>query len=201
LEVDQIMTLEDEYVTSNGGATASQDSLSPLDQLQAGIGVYTFAAEFCAENRIVRAELTSPEGRLSDHLNSSAPSIEMRPTSLVDSATRTQVDLSGTFAHFSKAQLLFVIPLTEPQRPDGMNNPAWKPTSGQRCWAGIGPYRVVGIIHTDAGRDPSISLRLLDKQFLPLTDTSVVFPDGSTHTYPTVIINRHQVDVLALKEI
>ena len=81
------------------------------------------------------------------------------------------------------------------------SNPAWKPTTGQRCWAGIGPYRVIGIIHTDAGRDPSISLRLLDKQFVPLTDTSVVFPDGSTHAYPTVIINRYHLDVLALKDI
>jgi hypothetical protein len=64
----------------------------------------------------------------------------------------------------------------------------------------VGPYRVIGNLHTEAGRDPHIALRAFDKQFLPLTDVIVSYPDGATREYPAIIVNREHVDFLALKE-
>ena len=184
--------------------TAVRSPVQPAEQaagetsLDAGLNV--FSAEFYTEHRVISAELTSPEARLSDHLNSSAASVDLRPHSAAASGRDAPIDLTGSQALLAKDRLLFVIPVAEPTRPNGTANPAWKSTSTRRCWAGLGPYKVVGTVHTPGTHDTRIALRLLDKQFLPLTGASITFPDGSTHDYGAIIINRSHVDLFALQE-
>ena len=166
--------------------------------LHAGLNV--LKAEFYTEHRTIHAELTSPEGRLSDHLNSSATTVDLRPVSATPSGRGASIDLSGTNALLAKDRLLFVVPIAEPSRPRGAANPAWKSTGTRRCWAGLGPYKIVGTVHTPGDHDTRIALRLLDKQFLPLTDASITYPDGTTRDYGAIIINRSHVDLFALQE-
>ena len=96
--------------------------------------------------------------------------------------------------------MLFVVPLQEPERPAHAANAAWKPTMPRRCWAGLGPYTLSGTIHIQQGHDPAAHVRLFDKQFLPLTQARIKFPDGTVSTYGTVIVNRFHLDVVAIKD-
>lgn len=170
----------------------------PTPKRMPDTGLYTLAAEFFTEYRVIRAELTSPEMRLSDLLNSSTEGVNVRP-SVVREGTGP-VDLAGASGQLTKVRLLFVVPTREPTRLRIVENTSWKPTVKRPFWAGIGPYTLAGSMHAESDYDPSVAIRLLDKQFLPLTEVTVQFPDGRTASYPTVIVNRSHLDLLAMKE-
>ena len=170
-----------------------------LDQAGSDTGIYAFTSEFYTEHFVVQAKLSSPERRLSDHLNGALATVDVRPISAMQVGTGEAADLARSHAQITKARVLFVIPIAEPDRPAGQNNAAWKATSKYGAWAGVGPYSISATIHTDAGRDPQIALRLLDKQFLPFTGVSILFPNGETRKYPTIIVNRQHLDLLALE--
>ena len=170
-----------------------------LDRPGSDTGVHTFTSEFYTEHFIVQAKLSSPERRLSDQLNGALATVDVRPISALQVATGAGADLTRSHAQITKARVLFVIPIAEPERLVGQSNAAWKVTSKYAAWAGVGPYTISGTIHTDAGRDPSIALRLLDKQFLPFTAVSILFPSGETRKFPTIIVNRQHLDLLALE--
>lgn len=171
-----------------------------LDRPGTGNGVYAFTSEFYTEHFVVQTKLSSPERRLSDHLNGSLATVDVRPVSALQLSTGVAADLGRTHAQLTKVRILFVVPITEPERVSGQSNAAWKATSKYAAWAGVGPYSISGTIHTDAGRDPQIALRLLDKQFLPFTGVTIMFPDGDTKSFPTVIVNRQHLDLLALEQ-
>jgi hypothetical protein len=170
-----------------------------LDRPDLDSGVYAFTSEFYTEHFVVQAKLSIPERRLSDHLNGSVTTVDVRPVSALQLGTGVEADLGRSFAQLTKARILFVVPITEPDRPTGQSNAAWKATSKYGGWAGVGPYSISGTIHTDARRDPQIALRLLDKQFLPFTGVTIMFPDGETRNFPTILVNRQHLDLLALE--
>lgn len=170
-----------------------------IDRVGVDSGIFTFTSEFYTEHFVVHARLSSPERRLSDHLNGSVASVDIRPISALHVSTGVATELGRTHAQITKARILFVVPITEPERPKGQSNAAWKATSKYGAWAGVGPYSISGTIHTDAGRDPQIALRLLDKQFLPFTAVTIAFPNGETKHFPTIIVNRQYLDLLALE--
>src|SRR5579859_9279 len=89
-----------------------------ISQADVEQGLYTLEAEFVTEHLVIRGELSSPEGRLSDHLNSSTQSVEIRPTTVQRIFTGDRIDLAGAHAHVTKAHLLFIVPIAEPERPD-----------------------------------------------------------------------------------
>lgn len=159
---------------------------------------FTFIGDFFTVHRVVRAELSSAERRLSDHLNSSMPSTDIHPLST--DGGHGHVDLAAGVGQLMKTHLLLVVPLQEPARSQGVSQAAWKPTTQQPCWAGIGPYTISGTLHTEAGYAPLVALRMLDKQFFPLTNAALHCPDGTTNLYDTVIINRYHADVLVLED-
>ncbi|HEX8919239.1 MAG TPA: hypothetical protein VF898_12105 [Chloroflexota bacterium] len=173
---------------------------APVEEPLADHGPNSFSADFFTEYRIVRAELRSPEMRLSDHLNSTAGTVDMRPCDAIQSAGGFKVDLDGTHGTLTKSRILFVIPISEPPRPAGNANGAWKSTVTRSCWAGVGPYRLSGNIHTEAARDSTIALRQIDTQFIPLTDTTITFPDGTTRECSAIFINRAHLDLLTIKD-
>lgn len=161
--------------------------------------LYSFTAEFFTEHRIVQAELRSPEIRLSDHLNSTTATVDLRPSYVAKAHEAGHVDLGGLHGHLIKGRLLFVVPITEPDRPRGADNVAWKRTTAHMCWAGVGAYSIAGKIHTEAGVDPRMAQRLLDRRFLPLTEATMTFPDGSARACATVIVNCTHLDLLAVQ--
>jgi hypothetical protein len=162
------------------------------------LGTYTIHAEFFTEHLAVGGEISSPEARLSDLLNSSAPTLDMSPL-YVARAAGGQVDVAGRVAHVNKSRLLFVVPISEPPRPQGSRNAAWRETQKWRCWGALGAYSLVGTLHTDLGADPRFLLRLLDLQFAPFTAATVTFPNGTVRDYPVVIVNRHYLEFLSLR--
>jgi hypothetical protein len=162
-------------------------------------GLCTIHAEFITEHLSVGGEVSGPEARLSDVLNSSVPSVGFKPLSVTRGSIGGQIDLSGSYAHLTKSRLLFVVPVREPERTRGHGNAAWKQTAQRRCWVGIGPYSLVGTLHTEVGVDPRFYLRLMENQFIPIANAAITFPNGSVCDYPVVIVNRAHVDLLALR--
>ena len=161
-------------------------------------GVHSYVAEFYTEHLVVQARLTSPEIRLSDHLNSSVSTVDLRPLA-VTQRNGSQIDLSGSHAPVTKDRVLFVAPVSEPERLRGASNAAWRQTTKHSCWVGMGGYSLSGTLHLESGRDPHISMRMLDKQFLAATDVTVVAPDGVSRHFPALLVNRLHIDLLALK--
>src|SRR5947209_10007751 len=102
-----------------------------LDKDRAGIdsGVFAFTTEFYTDHFLVQAKLSSPERRLSDHLNGSVASVDIRPVSALQLKTGVSAELGRTYAQITKARILFVVPISEPDRPSGQSNAAWKATS------------------------------------------------------------------------
>lgn len=170
-----------------------------LDHAATDRGVWTFTSAFYTDHLVVQARLSSPERRLSDHLNGSRSTVELRPLSVWQRATGRTTEPAPSHGQLTKSRILFVVPLAEPDRPSGRRHAAWRATSQYHGWASVGPYSLHGTIHTDAGRDPQLALRLLDQPFLPVTGVTITFPDGQTHAVPTVIVNRHHLDLLALE--
>src|SRR5437588_10866204 len=108
--------------------------------------------EFYSEHFVIRGEVSSPETRLSDHLNGSTATFELTPTLVQRSVSGLRVNVAGSHAYIAKSHLLFVIPLLEPDR-SSTENSAWARTITHTCWAGFGRYSLVGKIHMEAGRD------------------------------------------------
>jgi len=162
--------------------------------------LYTFMAQFYTDHLIVHAELTSPEIRLSAHLNSSLPAVEVRPSHVDRIANGASIELDGSYGPLTKHGVLFVVPIAEPARPEGTANFAWKQTMTRRCWLSLGRHSLTGTIHMDVNRDARIALRLLEKKFIALTDVSIASPHGDTQDYRAVLVNREQIALLALRD-
>ena len=182
----------------------SQDartSASAINNSGVAEGLYAIEAAFYTDHLVIRGEIISPDMRLSDHLNSSVPSVEVRPLSMhrIDSGSR--VDFPSSHAHIYKAHLLFILPVSEPARPDRHNNAAWTRTTVKRCWAGVGRYTVHGQIHVEMGRDQRHILRSLDhRQFIPVTSATMVLPDGQVQDCNAIIVNRNALEMVALRD-
>lgn len=162
--------------------------------------LYTFTAQFYTDHVIVHAELTSPELRLSDHLNSSLAAVEVRPSRVDRISNNASVEFDGSYGPLTKHGVLFVVPIAEPARPQGTANFAWKQMMTRRCWLSLGRHSLTGTIHMDVSKDARIALRLLEKKFVALTDVSIASSDGDTQDYRTVLVNREQIALLALRD-
>jgi hypothetical protein len=173
--------------TQNAGQDFSQE------------GLYRIEAEFTTQHFVIRGEITSPDMRLSDNLNGSAGTVEIRPTYAQRTPSGAHIDLPDAHAHVTKAHLLFCVPISEPDRPPKADNVAWTWTMTRRAWAGLGRYTLAGKVHADSIRDPRLILRALDhRQFFPFTEATLTSPDGTVRTYDTVIVCRMSLEVLAL---
>lgn len=161
----------------------------------------TVEAEFVTDFLLIQGEISTPESRLSDHMNSSTTSVEIRPSRVVHVVSGDVVDLQGNQAQVTKAHLLYVVPLTEPEPVNGKSG-AWTWTRTMHCWVAFGGYRLSGRIHAEAGRDARLIMRMLEqKQFLPLTEVSITHPSGETSGYGAVIVNRSRVEMLSLRDV
>jgi hypothetical protein len=168
-----------------------------LGQPAAGEGLHKMEAQFLTEHLVIHAEVTSAETRMSDYLNGSSRSVEVQPID-VRLLTGSGRDLSNTMAHLTKAQLMFVIPLMEPEVRE-RDSSSWSWYLKYRCWAAMGHYHVVGNVHAENYRDPRLLLRALEqRQFLPFSDAELTYPDGRVVTYPAVIVNRWHLEVLSV---
>jgi hypothetical protein len=183
-------------MTANGEPAApSQDSLGAIE------------AEFYTEHFVVRGHITSPEPRLSDHLNSSTATFKLRPSRVQRSVSGLRVNVTAGHAYLAKSRLLLAVPVVEPEGRGSANgghvpaNGLWIQTVTQLCWAGIDRYSLVGRVHVDAGRDPRLFVRSLEeRRFLPITNARLTFPDGSIREFATVIVNRLRLEVLAFQQ-
>lgn len=168
------------------------------DVTQGFTGIHTFTADFVTPYRVIRAEVISPEFRLTDCLNSFSQHLEIRPCQAQDRLTNAATDLTGTIAHIFTASLLFVLPVNEPERRAGPANTFWKSTVRHRCSAALGQYWLSGAIHFESSSEPRLALRLLNRQFIPLTDVTLTDPEGKRVHHPVVIVNREALDLLAV---
>jgi hypothetical protein len=169
-------------------------------------GLRGIEAEFFTEHFVVRGHLTSPESRLSDHLNSSTATFKLHPSRVLRSVSGLRVNVAASQALLAKAHLLLAIPMSEVagRGAAAAGQPAghalWRQTISQLCWAGIDRYSLVGSVHMDADRDPRLFLRSLEeRRFLPITNARVTFPDGSVREFATVIVNRLRLEILAIQ--
>ncbi|GAC1398612.1 MAG: hypothetical protein NVSMB52_12130 [Chloroflexota bacterium] len=170
------------------------------DTAQQPDGLSTIEAVFFTEHFVIRGAITTPETRLSDHLNSSTTTIEIQPSSMQHISTGQGVDSPLGYAYITKAHLLFIAPLQEPSPPTAPNI-SWARTCIHSCWAGIGRYSLTGKVHTEAERSTRLALRAQDqRQFLAFTGVALVKPDRGVSHYPTIIVNRHHLEVLVLTE-
>jgi len=162
-------------------------------------GLCTIEAEFFTEHLVVKGEVTSPEQRLSDHLNSGTSTFEVDPSRVHRTLGGGRADFKGRAAYVNKSHVLFVLPIDETVGEQSSSD-SWNQTITQRCWATIGRYTLVGKVHMDASRNPRFFLRSLEnRQFLPFTDARLTFPDGTSRDYPTIIVNRFQIEMLAME--
>ncbi len=175
-------------------------SLSATEAPPLEEGLYALEAEFYTEQFILRATVISPEMRLSDHLNSATSTLELRPSAVRRATNGAQVHVAGSLAYLAKSHLLFSVPLsTEPPAEDDQLLHA--ETLTHTCWAGVGRYSLLGRLHMEVGRNPRLFLRSLEqRQFLPVTDVRLTFPEGAVRDSPTVMLNRLQIELLALQE-
>jgi hypothetical protein len=182
-------------MTSNGHASGRvQDGLRSVE------------AEFFTEHFMMRGRVTSPELRLSDHLNNSTATFKLCASHVQRRISGLDVNVAAGQAYLTKAHLLFALPLAESggggplaagQTP---RNPSWIQTTTRVCWAGIDQYTLVGRVHVDASNDPRLFLRSLeDRRFLPITNAQLTLPDGSVREFATVIVNRLRLEVLAIR--
>lgn len=162
-------------------------------------GLHTLEADFFTEFLVVRGEIAVPESRLSDHLNGKTPNVELRPLSVRRIGSPDPIGLHSEVGQISKDHLLFAAPIREIGRAGDTQHEAWRWTVTQRCYAVVGPYTLIGKLHTEAGRDPRLILRLLaERDFQPITEVIITLPGGGTQQYDTVIVNRRNLEFLAL---
>ncbi|MGH2443162.1 MAG: hypothetical protein ACRDFX_08370 [Chloroflexota bacterium] len=163
-------------------------------------GLHTIEAEFFSTEYVMRGEIISPEARLSDHLNSSTETLELRPLRVQRTSNGQQINISGTNAYITKSHVLFVLPLREPRSPQNAENDPRTATMSHTCWIGLGRYSLLGKVHMDAGRNPRLFLRSFEqRQFLPVTDARLTLPDGTVRAFPAIVVNRMSIEVLALE--
>ncbi|HZU13531.1 MAG TPA: hypothetical protein VFB58_11890 [Chloroflexota bacterium] len=168
------------------------DSTMPLPQVTyVPEGPYEFVVEVATDYRAVETRFISPEIRLSDALNSSVPTVE------VDAVEGLPLPGAPQGAIISKASVLYMVPLAEPERPRGA---LWRVTAKHHIWLAIGPYEIAGIIHLDVGVDPLVALRLLDRTFVPITEARIEHTSGAVADYDVVLINRERAAILALSD-
>jgi hypothetical protein len=170
-------------------------------QLEIEEHIDTLRAMFYTDELTLTAEIASPDCRLSDYLNSSLSTLDIRPILVRWNRNGSSVDLAAPHAIIEKDHVLFVTPIAEPLRYRDSDSDSCKRTVTIPCWASLGPYTLTGTIHLDAERDPRMALRLLDKQFLPLTDVTLETADGEVREYGALIVNRKHLDMLALKSL
>lgn len=182
------------FSTSGSAPSATADRTFNLGP---DTGLHTLTAEFYCVHRQILASMSSPEWRLSDHLNSSAPTVDIQPICVGNVNEAIRMDLGPMQARVTKSRILMAIPIEEPRRPIHQQDPC-RNGIGRDCWVGAGPYEVSGMLHTEVGRDPMIALSQQIGDFIPLTDVTVTFPDGRTMEYPTVLVNRSHLDMLAV---
>lgn len=174
--------------------------IQPADEAPVDEGLNSIEADFFTEQFVVRGAVISPEMRLSDHLNSSTTTLELKPSQVQRSLSDLHINVAGNNAYLSKAHLLFVLPIRESVGAKPDDSSVWTPTITQTCWAGLGRYNLLGKIHMEAGRNPRLFLRSLEqRQFLPFTDARITYPDGSNHDYPVVVVNRFHMELLVLE--
>ncbi len=161
-------------------------------------GLHALQAEFYTEHLMIQGEIVSVDLRISDHLNSSADTIHIRPI-YAERHDGSRIHVNVAHASITKAHLLFILPMLEPDPTPRADNPAWAFTMTRPVWAALGRYQVNGKVHTEAGRAARQVLRAFEqKQFFPITDGVVSMPDGSERGYPTVIVNRSHLEILAI---
>jgi hypothetical protein len=158
----------------------------------------TLSALFHTDELTLTAELLTSDTRLSDYLNSSLSTVDVRPLQVRRNRTESSIDLDAPHAIMEKDHILFVIPVSEPSRMTMQGHHEWRQMTKLPCWASLGPYTLTGTIHLDSDRDPRVALRLLDKQFLPITDVKLTTVTGEERDYSAVIVNRTHLDMLAL---
>jgi hypothetical protein len=170
-----------------------------VDDVLLDEGICTIEAEFLTSDLLIRARVTSPEARLSDHLNSSTSMLELQPSRVERLTTRQTIDVSSHTAYLSKAHLVAVLPIDEPEGQMAEGPTAWKGTISQNCRAALSGYTLAGRLHMDADRNPRLFLRSLEqRQFVPLTDARLTYPDGAVRECATIVVNRHQIHLLVL---
>ena len=169
-----------------------------LGQTVTGEGLNRMEAEFVTEGLTVQGEDTSPETRMSDFLNGSARSVEIQPRG-VRMRLGSVHDLSETMGGLTKAQILFVIPIYEPEPLERGDGRALSWLTKYRCWVAVGQYHMEGYVHAEQYRDPRLLLRALEqRQFLPISDVELTYLDGTTAQRPTVIVNRWRLELLSV---
>lgn len=158
----------------------------------------TIEADFFTEHFVLRGTVTTPENRLSDHLNGSTTTIEIQPSRIHHVSTGEVVNTSLGYAYVTKAHLLFIVPIKEPDRT-GTYGSAWTRTDQYTCWAGLGRYSLAGRIYMEADRSPRLAMRSLEqRQFLPISSVRLSLPDGSSQEYDTILVNRFHLELLIL---
>ncbi|GAC1467580.1 MAG: hypothetical protein PVSMB7_14380 [Chloroflexota bacterium] len=162
--------------------------------------LHDIAAAFYTEHLVVHATVSSSEFRLSDHLNSSLPTVDIHPTSVSRSSTGGQLNLEGTSGPLTKAHVLFVVPMNEPVRGDSNSVTGWQETWPHRCWMALGACTIVGNVHSDVVEDSRVVVRSLDKPFFPITDAIVTLANGDRRHHEVVIVNRQTVDLLVVDD-
>ena len=161
-------------------------------------GLCVITAQFFTPHLLIQGEVISPDPRLSDHLNSPTSTFEVSPTRVERLKGAAEIELTGTDIYVSKAHLQFVLP--SPHAGGAVQKELWLETLTQTCWASIGPYTITGKLHMEASRNPRFFLRSLERrQFLPLTDVRLTFPDGTEREFPAVIVNRFHMEILSLQ--
>ena len=162
-------------------------------------GAKTLTAEFHTDELTIHAQIDSPEGRLSDHLNGSLSTVDVQPVAVTWNRTGAAIEVQAPHAIIDKAHVLFVVPTREPHKTGGPGTGSWRRMNTLPCWASVGPFTLTGTIHLDPERgDPRIALRLLEKLFLPLTDVRLTQANGETKEYGALLVNRKKIDMLAL---
>jgi hypothetical protein len=137
---------------------------------------------------LLHARLELPDGRLSDFLNST------ESLSLRDVVVQAHED--GRTVHLERLDIarneIFAIEAT------GTRGPRQKriSTRSSRMEFVLGPYRVLGELHTPPGTD-EIAALARRKPLVPLTLATIAYQVGTEtrlHDVETLIVNRHLID-------
>src|SRR5947209_1790931 len=88
--------------------------------------IHRFKAQFYMDHLVLAAELVSPEMRLSDHLNSSVPWVDVEPGAVRHLTSSALMDLKGAHGPVNMSKLLLVVPVSEPELPHGPAYFDWK---------------------------------------------------------------------------
>lgn len=161
---------------------------------------YRYTTDLYLEWRTLRVDMVSPERRLSDYLNGFLPCVDVQPSGAEAPVNETAISYSDPGC-VTKTSLLFVIPVVEPTRQSGSSNPAWRATVKRGCRAEIGRWSISGHIHLETANVSAGSLRLLEKQFMPITGATIARDGEVVSTDVVAIVNRFRVDALFVESV